>query len=320
MKFSIITPCYNSEKYLTEMIESVLQQSYKNFELIIVNDGSTDNSSRIIKHYQSMDSRIISIDQENSGKPSIARNEGIKKATGDIFTFLDADDIYTPERLELIINAFRVNTTTNVVIHDYNRISEKGKKLTNGIVAEKWQKQQMYNFFDEIEDKLYQSTCELYLAFFTTFFMIHTSSIAFKSQAYPAQYILFDESLTYYEDLLKWCELVVNQNVIYIPLVLSSYRDTPGGLISKSKDFDMAGIDFYQNQLNKPLIPLPNEIKKAIKKSLTIEYKNSLYSVSGEGALKYTLKLSLELLKIDYTFKNLKVVIKNLLLSLKNKI
>jgi len=320
MKISIISPCYNAEQYLPEMIKSILQQSYKNFELIIVNDGSTDNSLQIIKNYKNLDSRIILIDQKNSGKPSIARNVGIKKSSGQIITFLDSDDIYDPNRLNLIITAFSMNPTINVVIHDYDRISAHGDKLTDGIISSKWQEHNLDDLFKPLEGHLYQSIGNLYLGFLTTFFMVHTSSIAFKKQAYSLESILFDETLIYYEDLLKWSQLAINQNVVYIPQVLSSYRDTPGGLISNSKDFDLGGIDFYENQLQQPLCPLSDDLKKILRNKLIIEYRNSLYSVACNGEFKNTLMLSLNLLKMNLTLTNLKLTFKSIVSSLKNKL
>ncbi len=86
---SVITPAYNAEKYIKETIESVLGQTYKNWELIVVNDGSTDSTEEIIKSFD--DPRIMLFSQKNSGVSS-ARNRGIELAKGKYITFLDADD------------------------------------------------------------------------------------------------------------------------------------------------------------------------------------------------------------------------------------
>lgn len=90
-KISVIIPIYNSEKYLDYCIASVLVQTYKNLEIICVNDGSTDNSLNILKKYASNDDRIIIINQENYGQ-SVARNTGLKFATGEWISFIDSDD------------------------------------------------------------------------------------------------------------------------------------------------------------------------------------------------------------------------------------
>lgn len=99
MKFSVIVPVYNVEKYLKECIESILKQTYENFELIIVNDGSTDSSVDVIKSFD--DKRIRFFDCTNSGV-AVARNFGISKCTGDYFIFVDSDDTINEHLLEKI--------------------------------------------------------------------------------------------------------------------------------------------------------------------------------------------------------------------------
>lgn len=98
MKYSIIIPVYNTEKYIEKCIESVLNQTYKNFEIIIINDGSTDKSEEILKTYEK-NNKITIITQTNHGL-SYSRNIGIKKSTGDYVLFLDSDDYYELNLLE----------------------------------------------------------------------------------------------------------------------------------------------------------------------------------------------------------------------------
>lgn len=95
---SIIIPVYNGEKFLRETIESVLNQTYENFELIIVNDGSTDSSKAITSSYK--DSRIVSLNLEQNRGVSNARNMGIALSKGEYIAFCDADDLCIPERLQ----------------------------------------------------------------------------------------------------------------------------------------------------------------------------------------------------------------------------
>ena len=91
VKFSIITPVFNTESYLEQCLESILNQTYKNFEIICINDASTDNSLSILKDYAKNDSRIRIINKENGGI-SAARNSGINAAMGDFLSFIDSDD------------------------------------------------------------------------------------------------------------------------------------------------------------------------------------------------------------------------------------
>lgn len=88
---SIIVPVYNAEKYLQKCLDSILEQTYQNLEIIIVNDGSTDNSGQICQEYEKKDSRIIYIEKENGGV-SDTRNTGLDRMTGSYVTFVDSDD------------------------------------------------------------------------------------------------------------------------------------------------------------------------------------------------------------------------------------
>ncbi|MDD7183284.1 glycosyltransferase family 2 protein [Peptostreptococcus porci] len=100
---SVILPAYNSGKYIKSCIDSILNQSYEDFELIIVDDGSTDDTQKIINNY--VDKKIKYIYQSNKGV-SLARNTGIKNASGDLVTFVDADDIMGKYQLEIMVKYF----------------------------------------------------------------------------------------------------------------------------------------------------------------------------------------------------------------------
>jgi len=112
-KVSIIIPIYNTEKYLEECLESVINQTYQNLEIILINDGSKDNSLKICKEFQKKDNRIILIDKENSGV-SNTRNVGIYASTGDYITFVDSDDIVEKDAIETMV-WYITNYNTDVV-------------------------------------------------------------------------------------------------------------------------------------------------------------------------------------------------------------
>ena len=107
-KLSIIVPVYNKENYMDACIHSILQQSFADFELILINDGSTDGSGEKCKYYQNLDNRVIFINQKNAGA-SIARNAGLKVAKGIYIGFIDSDDTIEPDMYELLINNLLTN-------------------------------------------------------------------------------------------------------------------------------------------------------------------------------------------------------------------
>lgn len=105
-KISFIVPVYKVEKYLERCIKSILTQDYKNFELILINDGSPDNSQKIIDKFKAKDKRIISVVKKNEGV-SIARNCGLDIATGEYIIFVDSDDFIEPDYASYFINILK---------------------------------------------------------------------------------------------------------------------------------------------------------------------------------------------------------------------
>lgn len=109
IKISVIVPCYNIESYLPRCIESILAQTYKNLEVILISDGSTDGTDEVIREYAKKDSRIIPVFKQNSGV-SDTRNRGLDMATGDYIGFVDGDDYIEPEMYETLLkNAIENN-------------------------------------------------------------------------------------------------------------------------------------------------------------------------------------------------------------------
>ena len=124
---SIITPCYNSEKFIEECITSVLNQSYQNWEMLIVDDNSSDNSSILIKSYSKQDDRIKPIFLNDNLGPAMARNKAISIAKGKYIAFLDSDDIWLPKKLEIQINFMKKNNCS-FVFSSYSVISDNKNK------------------------------------------------------------------------------------------------------------------------------------------------------------------------------------------------
>lgn len=121
---SIIVPAYNVEKYISECVKSIINQSYKNFELIIVNDGSTDNTLQILRKYEALDHRLIILNQNNQGQSS-ARNRALNLAKGKYIGFIDSDDWIEPEMYE---NMVRIAEQTNadMIVCDMSSDYEDG--------------------------------------------------------------------------------------------------------------------------------------------------------------------------------------------------
>jgi len=148
-KVSIIIPIYNSEKYLEDCLNSLINQTFKNFEIICINDGSTDNSLSILRNFEKLDKRIHVISQINKG-PGIARNIGIKESKGQYLLFLDSDDVFKNTMIEdMYVNI--KNYDSEIVICNSNnfKIKKDGEKI--------FYKKNYVIFNDKIINKTFQS-------------------------------------------------------------------------------------------------------------------------------------------------------------------
>ena len=124
---SVIIPVYGVEKYISQCLESVINQTYKNLEVIVVNDGTKDRSAEIAKEYAAKDSRIKVYDFENGGL-SVARNRGLEIATGEYISYLDSDDYLDTKMYETLLEAAMKNDADMV---------KCGIIETNGVTEDK---------------------------------------------------------------------------------------------------------------------------------------------------------------------------------------
>ncbi|WP_346686825.1 glycosyltransferase [Megamonas hypermegale] len=128
MMISVIVPVYNVEKYLSKCIESIINQTYTNLEIILVDDGSTDNSGKICDNYAKKDNRIKVIHKKNGG-PSLARNTGLNIFRGEYVSFIDSDDYIEPFMYDKMLQIFSKYDDIDIVSCNYNHINHKGEKI-----------------------------------------------------------------------------------------------------------------------------------------------------------------------------------------------
>lgn len=124
-RVSVIIPNYNYANYLAEAIDSVLAQTYSNIEIIVVDDGSTDNSARILENYTG---KIKCIFQQNQGV-SAARNNGVAQSSGELLAFLDADDVWLPTKVEEQVRVFIENPKIGIVHTGYVTVGADGAEI-----------------------------------------------------------------------------------------------------------------------------------------------------------------------------------------------
>lgn len=200
---SVIVPCYNQAQYLDECLQSILDQSYQNWECIIVNDGSPDHTEEVAKKWTEKDFRFKYIYKENGGLSS-ARNAGLKEAKGEWIQFLDSDDFISSSKFEIIFGNSDYQSK-DLIITNFN-------KYNNGINPP-YCKLETINF--SLKEILQNWDVKFTIP-------IHTALIKRKS----IEGILFNEKIKAKEDFLFWVEVFVrNPEVLFINEYLNFYRD-----------------------------------------------------------------------------------------------
>ena len=286
-------PCYNAQNTLARSIDSIVQQTYRNIELIVINDGSTDNTIEILTEYSRKYSWIKIINQDNSGKPSIARNRGIKESSGDILCFLDADDTFRNNKIAEIEKCFSLYKSCSVAFHDRDFIGDNDKTIYDSYVHWKLNKSSFNSLFNrKLEtERYYASTHDLYSSLITSHILPHTSSIAVRRKSYSPTDLLFNEKFTCYEDLDLWLHWIAKGETIYIDKVLSSYFDTEGSITKNMSAMSLDSLSFYKNHYINPVKPMTLLTKIQLRKKISLEYSYIAYSNKDRHGYLYSIKI-----------------------------
>ena len=216
-------PIYNAEKYLSEAIESVLDQEYDNWELLLINDGSTDDSERITKSYK--DPRIHYFKQQNKGV-SAARNKGLKAMSGDFFCFLDADDRMTEDSLTSRLAPFKRDTALSFVGGGQEHRSEDLSRSMKTQIPS-------FNGFPRKGLVSLDPQC-----------FINCGTWLFKRKM--TQEYAFFEGLTHNEDIAFFLSIAEDGKLESISTVAQIYRRQDSSAMSDLKKLERGYWGFYQ--------------------------------------------------------------------------
>jgi len=236
VKISIIIPCYNVGQYLSRCIESVLSQTYSHFEVILIDDGSTDSTAAISQSYAALDNRVQYFYQENSGV-SVARNLGIEKASGTKILFLDADDYITSTMVADLVLALPNNNQRLLSIcgmyHVKKGVTTKNSGFSRLIALQKSQinKNEILTLFEY--ENLSSPCCKLY-----DLELLHQYQIRFHA------------SITYQEDLLFNLDYFKQvESVIIVPSFHYYYIEHPTSSSIKYHKQLFAALPIIYDQL-----------------------------------------------------------------------
>ncbi len=206
--FSIIVPVYRAEPYLRQCVDSILGQTFPDFELILVDDGSPDGSPALCDEYARKDGRVAALHQPNAG-PTAARRNGLDRAQGEYVCFVDSDDWVVPHWLETVKDHIDENGGPDMVIFDYDR--DSGQPEQPVLAAE--------GYYDRarLEAEIYPwMLCDVRRRpFGTQLFPGHLCTKAFRRELVCAHFIA-DERITVFEDAAMLYECVYHARSVYI--------------------------------------------------------------------------------------------------------
>lgn len=309
IKVSIIVPVYNKEQYIIKTIESVLSQTYKNFELILINDGSTDKSGEVIQKYQRQDSRISYIENTNKGV-SYTRNLGIEISKGKYISFLDADDELDSKFLEKMILA--IGNLNVCYCGHYNVID--GVKI---------KPRMKFNKGDIFENYIYNKCTP------------NTNSWLINKEFLDKYNIRFDTNISYGEDMLFFSKILLHEkNIACVKEHLTYYYLDVKSSLSQNNIDNIYKDIYWMQKLKEYISENEQDLKRKDKliKAInsyrlpaSIIYRiNSNLMFVDKGTLKYImnnlkeylkkLKLSngLRSMKLFYVYFRLKLKLKNI--------
>ncbi|BAY80861.1 family 2 glycosyl transferase [Calothrix parasitica NIES-267] len=208
-KISVVVPAYNSQSTILETIYSVLQQSFSDFELIVIDDGSTDKTLRLLSTVN--DARLKVYSYPNGGLPA-ARNRGIVRATGEFISFIDADDLWTPDKLELQLQALQKNTQAGVAYSWTICMGNDGSSFHPGIS-------------ETVQGNVYSKLL-------VGNFIGSGSNVLIRREAIESVGY-FDESLKSCEDWDYWMRLAPKWDFVVVSKPQIIYRLSSGAMSSK---------------------------------------------------------------------------------------
>ena len=215
---SIIVPVFNAEEYIHRCIDSILKQEYQNFELLLVDDGSTDRSGKICREYAGRDSRVHVIQKENTGV-SASRNLALKQARGTYIQFLDSDDWIAPEATRLLVRSMETHSC-DMVIADFYRVSgeymaQKGDINENKVLSRQ-----------EFSEHMMENPADFYYGVLW--------NKMYRRDIIEDHQIRMDESLNWCEDFLFNLEYIRHAHSFYaLPIPIYYYRKRKGSLASQ---------------------------------------------------------------------------------------
>jgi len=238
---------YNGQQFLDDAVRSVLAQTFPDWELVIVDDGSTDRTGAIADRWAASDPRIRVIHQSNSGLPAAARNTGMAEARGEILTFLDGDDLYHPDRIRRQLIVLDACPEVGGAFHDFRWFADgTDPEGGNTYLARQGYVESARDFLEERVtngETIWVGSDELIKFMSSETVGIHTSTIAIRREVLSSLTPPgFRVDLPHCEDIDMWLRISRQTRLAVFPVPLSYYRHNPAGwMATKDRAIRLTG-------------------------------------------------------------------------------
>jgi glycosyltransferase involved in cell wall biosynthesis len=287
MTVSVIIPVYNCQDYIAEAIRSIANQTVRDVEIVVVDDGSTDSTLAVARREAAQDSRVVVITQPNSGMPGAARNAGIRACRGDFIAFLDADDIYEPDKIEQELTAFGDFPDVDVVFCDVARFwGPAPDKALPGVLQGCKFVEAARDYLESQGDDRYLCKPSFYSFMTTKTAAIATMTVMIRRTALFAEAVWFPEDWVAGEDLDLWFRLGRRVRMVYIDRILSWYRQRPGSVMTNQEKAVVGAIKAHGTNLQRALDVLtPGEIA-SLRQRVAKYYFELAYVKYRQGSMR----------------------------------
>lgn len=302
VKVSVVIPTYNAEAFIKNTIESVLRQTYPDFECIVVDDGSTDSTLEVLNSIS--DARIKILRQKNSGGPARPRNVGLMAAQGDYIFLLDADDIMLPEKLAISVAALDANPDADLLFSNFSSIDERGNLLDPNYLSTYDTFWQLVKVLPTSGDCIFIAAEQLYASLIHLNF-IGTSSVALR-RASLSTFDRFNEELKNSDDRLYWINFSKSHSAIFVNNILHQYRVQPNGITSsgflRRGPSKIKALKIIERECEDKIL------LKVIRRQLANDYLAMAYSYKATNNVREMIGNASKSMRYRLSFSNFKIL------------
>jgi glycosyltransferase involved in cell wall biosynthesis len=308
-KASIVIPAYNAAPYIKDALDSILNQTYTDFECIVIDDGSTDNTLEIVKGFS--DLRIKLIQQANSGGPAKPRNVGLDHAMGDYIFLFDADDVMHATKMQESIAALDKFPNADILFTNYSVIDSHGNTTKNNFL-------ESYDSLWSLMKKSVKASEPVFLHSRSVFQgllkvnFIGTSSVVLRKSALKNHH-RFNETLKNSDDRLFWSLFTKDHNAVYLNSILHSYRVQKNSITGQGF---ARRVESKIRALEILLYHCDHEkLQKIIYQQIASDYLTMAFEFKNKREYKLQTAFALKSLKLKTSLKGIKLWILGTLLQ-----